>query len=202
MWLNFSDPALVYHDQDLAKKPWLVEVDTGDVDSSEWIQITIISGSKRASTPLLPHPIPKIPGLYVPRQHPIHLHGHDFAVLDQCVPDGETACDVAQADITLNNPPRRDVAFLPQGGYLILAFKADNPGVWIMHCHIAFHASMGLAAQIVENKSKWGSTFPFGWDEDFFDMCKAWDKWNPDDPSDPCMHHHPDEEPLQTDSGI
>lgn len=31
---------------------------------------------------------------------------------------------------------RRDVASLPGGGYLVLAFKTDNPGSWLMHCHI------------------------------------------------------------------
>jgi hypothetical protein len=51
------------------------------------------------------------------------------------------------------NPPRRDVAMLPSpggpggpggpgsgppptGGWLVLAFLTDNPGAWLMHCHI------------------------------------------------------------------
>jgi drug/metabolite transporter superfamily protein YnfA len=25
---------------------------------------------------------------------------------------------------------------LPGGGYLVLAFVTDNPGAWLMHCHI------------------------------------------------------------------
>jgi hypothetical protein len=200
MWLNFSGPTLLNLDQDFSQKPWLAEVSTGDVEEEAWIQLTIISGPKSLKRPLRPHPVPKLPGIYVPGQHPIHLHGHDFAVLDQCVPTDETACDVAKADLTLTNPPRRDVAFLPDNGYLIIAFKADNPGVWIMHCHIAFHASSGLAAQIVENRKR--INFPIGWDEPFFHMCNQWDDWSPDNSSDPCMYNDPDEEPLQTDSGI
>jgi hypothetical protein len=44
------------------------------------------------------------------------------------------------------------VALLPAGGYLIIAFRADNPGSWLMHCHIAWHASAGLAVQILERQ--------------------------------------------------
>ena len=47
---------------------------------------------------------------------------------------------------------RRDVALLPAGGYLIIAFPADNPDSWLMHCHIAWHASAGLAVQILERQ--------------------------------------------------
>jgi FtsP/CotA-like multicopper oxidase with cupredoxin domain len=68
----------------------------------------------------------------------IHLHGHDFAILAQ----GTNYSALVANNITMNfqNPPRRDVALLPAapglGGYLIIAFKADNPGVWLVHCHI------------------------------------------------------------------
>lgn len=41
------------------------------------------------------------------------------------------------------NPPRRDVVLVPAGGYIAIAFKPDNPGVWLLHCHIAWHASAG-----------------------------------------------------------
>lgn len=70
----------------------------------------------------------------VPAAHPIHLHGHDFVILGQ----NTTAYSVADTPKTFNyiNPPRRDVALLPSGGWLAIAFKPDNPGVWLVHCHI------------------------------------------------------------------
>lgn len=46
-------------------------------------------------------------------------------------------------DFRFDNPPRRDVVLLPAGGYIAIAFKPDNPGVWLLHCHIAWHASAG-----------------------------------------------------------
>lgn len=78
--------------------------------------------------------------------HPIHLHGHDFFVL--AYGDG-TYADAAP---TLNtaNPPRRDVQMLPAAGYLVIAFQADNPGVWLAHCHIGWHTDQGFALQFVE----------------------------------------------------
>jgi iron transport multicopper oxidase len=32
----------------------------------------------------------------------------------------------------------------------VLRFKADNPGVWLFHCHIEWHVIMGLTATIIE----------------------------------------------------
>jgi len=39
---------------------------------------------------------------------------------------------------------------LPSLGYLVLGFLTDNPGVWLMHCHIGWHVSMGFALQWIE----------------------------------------------------
>ena len=62
----------------------------------------------------------------------IHLHGHDFAILQQSTqkysPD--------RLNLTVSNPPRRDVVLLPVDGFVVIAFKSDNPGTWLMHCHI------------------------------------------------------------------
>ncbi|KAI4672930.1 uncharacterized protein J4E78_001433 [Alternaria triticimaculans] len=81
--------------------------------------------------------------------HPIHLHGHDFFVIAQGT--GEYTDDVA---LKLDNPPRRDTAMLPASGYLVIAFETDNPGAWLMHCHIGWHTSEGFAMQFVEQYDK------------------------------------------------
>lgn len=80
--------------------------------------------------------------------HPIHLHGHDFFVLAQG--SGTYSSSVT---LKLDNPPRRDTAMLPASGYLVLAFETDNPGAWLMHCHIGWHTSEGFALQFVEQYS-------------------------------------------------
>lgn len=57
--------------------------------------------------------------------HPIHLHGHDFWILDQ----GFGTWNNQTSNFVLENSPRRDVAMLPASGHLVIAFKTDNPGV-------------------------------------------------------------------------
>nr|XP_036580720.1 laccase-1 precursor [Colletotrichum truncatum]KAF6788792.1 laccase-1 precursor [Colletotrichum truncatum] len=81
--------------------------------------------------------------------HPIHLHGHDFFILAQ-------GSGTYSSSVTLNtsNPPRRDTALLPASGYLVMAWETDNPGAWLMHCHIGWHTSEGFSMQFVERYSE------------------------------------------------
>jgi FtsP/CotA-like multicopper oxidase with cupredoxin domain len=90
-----------------------------------------------------------------PLPHPVHLHGHDFYVLATGAGDGSAA------QLSLNNPMRRDTHSVDgtngqpgPGGYMIVAFQADNPGAWLMHCHIPFHISGGLGVQFLERPSE------------------------------------------------
>ncbi|KAE8382646.1 extracellular dihydrogeodin oxidase/laccase [Aspergillus bertholletiae] len=85
------------------------------------------------------------------QDHPMHLHGHDFWVLGS----GYGQFDASQANsLTLVNAPRRDVAMMPASGYLVIAIKTNNPGAWLMHCHIAWHTSEGFAVQLLERASE------------------------------------------------
>jgi hypothetical protein len=36
----------------------------------------------------------------------------------------------------------------------VLAFQTNNPGAWLMHCHIAWHVSQGLSVDFLEQSSK------------------------------------------------
>ncbi|RPA96894.1 hypothetical protein L873DRAFT_1810685 [Choiromyces venosus 120613-1] len=83
--------------------------------------------------------------------HPIHLHGHDFHVLYQG--NGTFNATEAAQGTRWSNPPRKDVAMLPGQGYMVIAFEADNPGIWVLHCHIAWHVSAGFALQFLERKN-------------------------------------------------
>lgn len=72
--------------------------------------------------------------------------GHDFYQLAS----GSGTYASASPTLQTDNPPRRDVAMLPASGYLVIAFKADNPGAWLAHCHIGWHTEEGFALQFVE----------------------------------------------------
>lgn len=39
----------------------------------------------------------------------------------------------------------RDTVQIPSRGYAVLRFRADNPGVWMFHCHILWHLASGMA---------------------------------------------------------
>jgi iron transport multicopper oxidase len=41
---------------------------------------------------------------------------------------------------------KRDTVTTPASGYLVIRFKADNPGVWMFHCHMEFHGTNGYRA--------------------------------------------------------
>ena len=50
---------------------------------------------------------------------------------------------------------------VPAGGYAIIQFLADNPGYWIMHCHVETHTLEGMATVINEANS-WQTPPPDG----------------------------------------
>lgn len=60
---------------------------------------------------------------------------------------------------------------LPSAGYLAIAFKTDNPGAWLMHCHIGWHTSEGFALQFVERESEIADLLDY---DSLSDNCDAW----------------------------
>ncbi|RDW87754.1 hypothetical protein BP5796_03448 [Coleophoma crateriformis] len=127
---------------------------------SDWANPTLLKVNNNVTTWTAENAVIEIPNagewLYIvvetqiPVPHPIHLHGHDFYVVAQ----GSTTYDPATVVLNRSNPPRRDVALLPASGYVVLAFEADNPGAWLMHCHIGWHTSEGFSLQFLEQYSK------------------------------------------------
>ncbi|GMJ03164.1 laccase 7 [Hibiscus trionum] len=61
----------------------------------------------------------------------------------------------------LINPQMRNTIAVPFGGWAVIRFVANNPGVWFMHCHIEAHLPMGMAtAFVVENGPTPETTLP------------------------------------------
>ncbi len=54
----------------------------------------------------------------------------------------------------LDRPPLKDTVDIPSGGYTIIRFNADNPGIWMFHCHIEFHLEMGMSFFIKVGKDE------------------------------------------------
>ncbi|KAK1929716.1 Laccase [Phytophthora citrophthora] len=116
-------------------------------------------------------------------QHPFHLHSHAPWV----VASGQATAE----DIFSNNlPPSklvgamlRDVYTVPpcetdennyciNVGYVILRFTADNPGVWMMHCHIDWHMDIGLSMIYVEGEKELQEKGPDAFSSSLLSVCK------------------------------
>ncbi|MFC9943474.1 multicopper oxidase family protein [Streptomyces pratensis] len=59
--------------------------------------------------------------------HPVHLHGHTFALA------GAAGLGA-----------RKDTAAVLPGRSLTVDLDADNPGLWMLHCHNVYHAEAGM----------------------------------------------------------
>uniref|UniRef100_A0A1J3E7D6 Laccase n=1 Tax=Noccaea caerulescens TaxID=107243 RepID=A0A1J3E7D6_NOCCA len=74
--------------------------------------------------------------------HPFHLHGFNFYVVGQGFGNFDPARDPKQYNLV--DPVERNTINVPSGGWVAIRFLADNPGVWLLHCHIEIHLSWGL----------------------------------------------------------
>ncbi|KAF7830909.1 laccase-5-like [Senna tora] len=82
--------------------------------------------------------------------HPIHLHGYDFYIVAQGFGNFNPKKDSSK--FNLIDPPMRNTVAVPVNGWAVIRFVADNPGAWIMHCHLDVHINWGLAMVfVVEN---------------------------------------------------
>ncbi|GIF66546.1 copper oxidase [Asanoa ishikariensis] len=68
--------------------------------------------------------------------HPMHLHGHVALVLSR---DGVAAT---------GSPWWTDSLDVAEGESYVVAFRADNPGIWMDHCHNLPHAADGMVAHL------------------------------------------------------
>ncbi|OWO99076.1 hypothetical protein B2J93_9506 [Marssonina coronariae] len=105
-------------------------------------------------------------------KHPFHLHGHNFQTIARSA-DEAGAFDPTNSTQTTwpAVPMRRDTVVLHPEGYVVLRFEADNPGVWLFHCHIEWHMSQGLIATMIEAPLDVQETQTIP--QDHFDACTA-----------------------------
>lgn len=45
---------------------------------------------------------------------------------------------------------RRDTVTVPAQWHVVIRFVADNPGVWALHCHVAWHMEGGMFVSLLE----------------------------------------------------
>ncbi|KAF9441457.1 multicopper oxidase [Macrolepiota fuliginosa MF-IS2] len=107
-----------------------------------------------------------IPGGLEGGPHPFHLHGHDFSVIKSA----------NSGHFNFLDPIRRDVVSTSTdiGDYVSIRFKTDNPGPWIIHCHIDFHLAWGLAFVFAEAPDE-TMTWIGNPSDEWSNLCPTWD---------------------------
>ncbi|CZR68894.1 related to multicopper oxidase [Phialocephala subalpina] len=89
--------------------------------------------------------------------HPFHLHGYSFYILasyrsdhgwGSYSPYATSGASAMKPKLNLENPIRKDTVSVPRRGYVVIRFKADNEGIWVLHCHVLFHQASGMAMGI------------------------------------------------------
>jgi iron transport multicopper oxidase len=106
-----------------------------------------------------------------PGKHPFHLHGHAFQAVwrsDEDAGNFNDTTPVAASDLPAI-PMRRDTFAVHPNGNIVLRFKANNPGVWLFHCHIEWHVDSGLIATMVEAPLELQKTLSIP--QDHYDAC-------------------------------
>lgn len=106
-------------------------------------------------------------------KHPFHLHGHAFQVISRGDDDALhfNGTYSAPGNTIPAVPMRRDTLIVRPSSNFVIRFRADNPGVWLFHCHIEWHMDSGLAATMIEAPEvlQEKTIVP----QDFLEICEA-----------------------------
>lgn len=92
--------------------------------------------------------------------HPFHLHGHHLHQISFSNTEPfpyesvEEALENNYKNLDMETAPRFDVAWVPPGGHVVVRMTADNPGMWLMHCHNLGHLMAGMGAILFEATNK------------------------------------------------
>lgn len=127
MWRSQSPPLI-----DLPREQWDKQQLVPKFHSSSWVEIVLNNLDED--------------------WHPFHLHGNDFWVVSKYSSDlnwgSYNPYEDAQppgGDYDLVRATKRDTVYVPRRGYTVLRFRADNPGLWMFHCHVLWHQASGMA---------------------------------------------------------
>ncbi|KAJ4848166.1 hypothetical protein Tsubulata_018637 [Turnera subulata] len=86
--------------------------------------------------------------------HPWHLHGHDFWVLGYGRGKFDPYKDPEKYNLV--DPIMKNTVPLHPYSWTAVRFKADNPGVWLFHCHVEAHFFMGMGVVFEEGIDRVG----------------------------------------------
>ncbi|KAK8572176.1 hypothetical protein V6N12_028237 [Hibiscus sabdariffa] len=80
-------------------------------------------------------------------EHSMYIHGHKFYILGEGYGNFNSTTDPETYNLV--DPPYLSTASLPVKGWLTIRFKANNPGVWAMHCQEGRHLIWGMSTVLI-----------------------------------------------------
>ncbi|MQL77104.1 hypothetical protein Taro_009497 [Colocasia esculenta] len=91
-------------------------------------------------------------GIIATESHPVHLHGFNFFVVGSGIGNFDPKKDAVKFNLV--DPAERNTVGVPTGGWTAIRFRADNPGVWFLHCHLELHTTWGLKMAFLVDDGK------------------------------------------------
>jgi laccase len=88
--------------------------------------------------------------------HPMHLHGYSFYLIAKGYGNFNNTTDPKLYNLV--DPPEVNTVGVPKNGWAVIRFRADNPGVWFMHCHLERHSSWGMDTVLIVKNGKTKAT--------------------------------------------
>nr|ABA97288.1 retrotransposon protein, putative, Ty1-copia subclass, expressed [Oryza sativa Japonica Group] len=141
---HFSNASAGVYTRDFPDTPPVVFDYTGDESDNATMQFT--TKSTKVKTLRYNETVEMVlqnTRLIAKESHPMHIHGLNFFVLAQGFGNYDEA--TAAPLFNLVNPQERNTIAVPTGGWAVIRFVANNPGMWYMHCHFEAHIEFGLA---------------------------------------------------------
>ncbi|CAN1295075.1 LAC14 [Linum perenne] len=86
--------------------------------------------------------------------HPMHIHGMSFYVVGIGSGNFDEMRD--SKSYNLVDPPMMNTIDVPRNGWVVIRFRASNPGVWLMHCHVERHQTWGMGTVFIIKNGKEG----------------------------------------------
>ncbi|VAI76882.1 unnamed protein product [Triticum turgidum subsp. durum] len=84
--------------------------------------------------------------------HPMHLHGFSFYMVGRGTGNFDKRTDPAKYNLV--DPPYQNTVSVPKNGWVAIRLRAENPGVWFMHCHFERHMVWGMETVFIVKNGK------------------------------------------------
>ncbi|KAK7277355.1 hypothetical protein RIF29_18506 [Crotalaria pallida] len=96
--------------------------------------------------------------LFLGIDHPMHLHGTSFYFVGYGFGNFNKHND--SKTFNLIDPPLINTVLVPRNGWAAIRYRASNPGVWFLHCHLERHLTWGMETVFIVKNGRHRKVLP------------------------------------------